>query len=649
MRGLITTALLLLIKLAVAQSPPDSVRIGEVVVTAPLVEKDFIHSRVRMDSMALSSAIFQTMAELLAQNSPVFIKTYGRGSMAVASFRGTAAAHAPVLWNGMPVHSPLRGMADVSLLPVLFTDEVSLFSGAGALNETGGALGGALQLSSRADWHTNNRIQLLTEIGSFGSSSWLGRFQTGKRNFRSVTKGIFDSSRNQFSYYNVGVIPARRDTLKNAAYAKSGILQEFYLRLKEAHMASVRLWYQESQRELPPLMTFEGSHRTEEQNDRQIRGLAEFRNFSHPFNYQLSSGFSYLNLAYFLSSGPMQYINANSVSEEFSQFHQARWSMNIKPRLTLNGTASLQQHRVTVENRIETTSISISQIHADWLLRVQHELTHQLGWYALLRGVWYDDGKVPFVPAAGAHFSHRPGHTFQTKVNLARNFHRPTLNDLYWLPGGNPNLRPEEGWLADLSFRHALPDGVSFAQQLTLFYARIHHWILWQPSPRGAWYWEAGNLREVLSRGIEYQMNGSVTIRSLHLLFNGNLAYTRTTHEDQISSADLSRGKQLIYVPPLLGNLYVAAQYGAWTFKGDLTYTGKRYTQTSMENSLFEHVLTPFWLSSVALERSFTLSSLVVAGRAKIDNLFNVDYQQMLWRPMPGRHYAVSLSIGGVW
>ncbi len=632
-----------------AQEPLDSLKIKEVLVTASAVEADFTQSRIRIDSMALATGLFQTLAELISQNSPVFIKSYGRGSAATASFRGTAAAHAPVLWNGMPIHSPLRGMADVSLLPVLFTDELLLYSGAGALQETGGALGGALYLTNQAEWHLNNRIQLLTEQASFGSSVYLGRLQLGKGNFRSVTKLVHDSSQNRFSYYNVGVLPARTDTLKNAAYTKWGVLQEFYLRFGESHLGSARIWYHESHRDLPPLMTFEGAHRTEQQTDQQIRGLAEFKNFDGPMSYQLSSGFSYLNLAYFLSTGPMHFVNSNTISEELSSFHQARFDAQINPRTRLHGVVGLQQHRVRVENLVQKAGFNVNQTHVETFLRWQQEVNDHFGWFALLRGAWYDDGDLPLVPAAGMHYTLRPRHTYQVKANVAKNYHHPSLNDLYWLPGGNPDLLPEEGWLADLSLRHSTPDGATLTQQLTLFYARIHHWILWQPSPWGAWYWEAANLREVLSRGVEYHLNGRISGGPWKLRYSGNVAYTLSTHQDQVNNADLSRGKQLIYVPKITGNFYTALQRSDWTFKTDISYIGKRYTQSSHASSLFEHVLTPFWLTSVSLERSFAYKTLAMAGRARIENLLNINHQQMLWRPMPGRHYAISLSIGGVW
>src|SRR5690606_22787945 len=63
----------------------------------------------RPDSLQRASMLTTDLSELLTGYSPVFIKSYGRGSSATASFRGTAATHTQIFWNGMNLNSPMRG------------------------------------------------------------------------------------------------------------------------------------------------------------------------------------------------------------------------------------------------------------------------------------------------------------------------------------------------------------------------------------------------------------------------------------------------------------------------------------------------------------------------------------------------------------
>jgi outer membrane cobalamin receptor len=79
--------------------------------------------------------------------------------------------------------------------------------------------------------------------------------------------------------------------------------------------------------------------------------------------------------------------------------------------------------------------------------------------------------------------------------------------------------------------------------------------------------------------------------------------------------------------------------------KTSLNYTGRRYTQSSNEWSHFESVLNPFWLTSAVLEKRFETGNWNISAQLKADNLLNINYQQILWRPMPGRHYSFTLAF----
>ena len=39
----------------------------------------------------------------------------------------------------------------------------------------------------------------------------------------------------------------------------------------------------------------------------------------------------------------------------------------------------------------------------------------------------------------------------QVKGNVAYNYRFPSMNDLYWRPGGNPDVKPEDGYSYDAS------------------------------------------------------------------------------------------------------------------------------------------------------------------------------------------------------
>lgn len=628
-----------------AQRLADTIRIGEVKVLGQRKTEEIGLTKTRPDSMAMVSMATAHLSELLSQYSPVFIKSYGRGSEATASFRGTAASHTKVEWNGMPVNSPMRGSVDLSLFPVLFADDAFLLHGGSSLAESSGALGGSIHLSNNAQWNVIHSINASIERGSFGTGRYMAKVQTGTQKFRSVTRFLYDHSQNDFPFYNVGVLPYRDDTLKNADYSKWAALQEFYLQTGENSMAVVRGWFQKSNRNLPQLMSYEGSGRIEYQDDEQLRAQVEFKNFGKPLKFRYSGGLNHTKLRYFRSSTESGFVNDDALSKENSLYNKMLISRAFGQKINLSASAEANYHWIDTYNEIRQTGYNENRFEAGLMAHFQYKIGPKTGLFALIRSEIYDNKWAPLIPSLGVEFQLSEKQPILLKINASRNYHKPSLNDLYWLPGGNPDLLPEDGKSADMVFSMESKKQGLWKQEITVFASLIDNWIIWQPAANGAWFWEATNVKKVFSRGIEYQAQSRFHIKKVQIFLSGNYAFTLTTNQNAVSSVDQSRGKQLIYIPKHTGNLHGAATLRGWTLKGDLSYTGRRYTQSSNQWSHFESVLNPFWLASAALEKNFNINHLNFTALAKIENLFDTGYQQILWRPMPGRHYSVTLSM----
>ena len=103
-----------------------------------------------IDSATLQQYQQQNIAELISQQLPVFVKSYGVNSLATLSFRGSSAAQSQVLWNGVPLQNAALGLADVSTLPVLLINKVNIVYGGSAALSGSGNVGGALLLENNA-------------------------------------------------------------------------------------------------------------------------------------------------------------------------------------------------------------------------------------------------------------------------------------------------------------------------------------------------------------------------------------------------------------------------------------------------------------------------------------------------------------------
>ncbi len=125
----------------------ESVTLQGVSVAARRVA-DVGREETRIDSLALRESVPLSLADVLGFNSGIYIKDYGRATLATASFRGTSPSHTQVSWNGMRISSPMLGTTDFSMIPSYLIDKASILHGSSSLGEVGGGLGGLIKLTT---------------------------------------------------------------------------------------------------------------------------------------------------------------------------------------------------------------------------------------------------------------------------------------------------------------------------------------------------------------------------------------------------------------------------------------------------------------------------------------------------------------------
>ena len=149
-RTLVPVVLLLALSHPAVTAQERTLRTETVTVRAQRSLRDIGAQKTPLDTTVLRENITNSLADVLSQNSSIFIKSYGRGTLATASFRGTAPSHTQVTWNGMKMNSPMLGMVDFSLIPSYLIDDAALYHGASSVGVTGGGLGGAVSRGTHA-------------------------------------------------------------------------------------------------------------------------------------------------------------------------------------------------------------------------------------------------------------------------------------------------------------------------------------------------------------------------------------------------------------------------------------------------------------------------------------------------------------------
>ena len=76
---------------------------------------------------------------------------------------------------------------------------------------------------------------------------------------------------------------------------------------------------------------------------------------------------------------------------------------------------------------------------------------------------------------------------------------------MYFQPGGNPDLKTEEGYTYDAGMEFQIGHKENYIKgDATVYRSDIDNWIIWLPTHYG--YWEARNVKKVKGKGIELKL-----------------------------------------------------------------------------------------------------------------------------------------------
>ena len=629
-------------------------------------------TETRIDSTALKENIALSMADVLAYNSGLFVKNHGRATLSTVSFRGTSPSHTAVSWNGMDINSPMLGSTDFSLIPAFFIDGATLLHGSSSVGSTGGGLGGAIELDTKPTDGDGLALQYVQGIGSFSTFDEYLRVAYGHDRWHLSTRAVVSTSPNDYTYRNrdkkeniydenhqiIGqYYPKERNV--SGAFRDLHLLQEAYYDAGRRGELSVKLWWAGTNRELPLLTTdySDPSAFENRQRENTFRGVASWDLRGNPWSFKASAGYTYSRLAYDYrrDSGSGQLATmTRSRSTAHTIFASASARRLIGERLTLS--ADLKGHQYLVKSTdinpfAGTAGTDIfgyrkGRTHLTGSTTLRWRPTDRLGLQAIVREEFIADQLSPVIPALFVDYTLISRCNLRLKASGSRNYRYPTLNDLYFLPGGNPRLHYESGWSYDAGaeFTVGSPGRYALSGSATWFDSYIDNWIIWLPTTKG--YFSPRNIRRVHAYGVELKADLTLSLgRGWQLGLDGSFSFTPSINQgERVSDADNSAGRQLPYVPRQSASVNGRLSWHGWTLHYKWLHYSQRFTQSSNEQTLTGH-LPPYYMNSLSLERLFTWRPLDLSVKAAVNNLFNEEYLSVLSRPMPGINFELFFSF----
>lgn len=660
--------LLLLFYLLPALAQEDTLRTVQVQGFRRL--RDTGIQKTTLDTLVLHENISLSMADILTQNSTLFIKSYGRATESTAEFRGTSPSHTQVLWNGMKINSPMLGTLDFSTIPAYFIDEANLYHGASSINLTGGGLGGAVDMRTTPVTQEGIGAQYIQGIGSYDTYDQFLRLTYRDEHWSSSTRATYGTSDNDFPYTNydkkVDVWDSNGNWLSSyhpTEHNRSGyfhdlhLMQDVYYNDLQGNRLGAMVWYTQTLRGLPFLSVDykDDSDFTNEQQFNTLRSVLSWDHTGQAWNLGLRGGYQYQDMGYDYFTTRQQVQTDITRSRSYSQTGylqaDADWTPSSHWLLTAN-VASYYNHVRSWDR--SPFHIGDNYDRGRW----EHQASLQARWRpvtpfsmaVVLRQEMYGSHVVPTIPAFFTDYVlYRPWNLV-AKASVARNYRYPSMDDLYYQPGGNPALSPEQGFTYDGGLDWRIPTRLmDIYGSVTAFDSHISDWIQWLPNTKG--FWQPSNVKRVHSYGTEMSLGLNIRLpRQWTLDLSGNFAYTPSINRGhQLNDNDASYGKQLCYVPRRSANLMGRLGWRSWSLSYRWVHYSERFTTTSNEVNYITGRLKPYYMSDVSLQKQFQWRWMHASVRGVVNNLLGTEYVTVLSHPMAPRNFEIYIELKPQW
>ncbi|MCL3781059.1 TonB-dependent receptor [Prolixibacteraceae bacterium JC049] len=623
--GLISGLILLWGSVSAQDQLNDTVRIDEVRIVSSRLE--YLTNDMRKEKIEkkdLKRFPNNSVAEILQTLTPLNIKSHGSaGASATLSIRGAGSNHTQVNWNGFPINSVTLGSSDLSSIPAGHFDNVSLVYGASGTLFGSGTFGGALNLGTDPRLTTkgfNGALNL--EAGSLNSFG--GGLNLSYANEKMAYSGVLwgKMSDGNFKYYDY---IARKDKKRNNAdWYNHGTIQQLGWALNPTTYIDGGVWMQAKRLNLPSIIGSQEPYE-EMQKDSTLKTFVRLRKRFKRSALAVKSALFFDDTHYTkrLSKGDDYSIN--------SRIKSKRWYADVNYRNYITDWMSWDVAGTFTWINADVTAYGTDKNEYDWALinalkfykdRWSGQVSMRKEWNTAFNSDWLLGGNVgyQFIPQR-----------LKAVAAFSQKFRKPTFNDRYWIPGGNKDLKPEDGnsWELNIEANLIEEKNIKWKALLSGYKSSIENMIVWRP--QGA-VWSPENYMEVDNQGIDLSTQAQFKFRKI----DWSSQFSILVNDSKVKNTE--ENQKMFYAPKFSWSWNNSIQYNGFLLGIQNSYTASRYYDNKEK-------LDDFALMHVWVEKGLTVGQLNVVVKGKVSNILNKEYELVRSYPMPGRQWEMNVAI----
>ena len=649
-----------------AQGRLDSVQhVREVVVVSRPAMREVVPSQ-KLNGEQLERLNNQSVADALRYFSGIQLKDYGGvGGIKTVNIRSMGTHHLGISYDGVALGNAQNGQIDLGQFSLDNVEEITLYNGQkSAIFQPASDFGhaGAIYIRTRMPQFQGSEKHHLRLKAQYGSSDMF-RFTTlweqklGERVSSSLSAGgLTASGKYKFRYERR--YPDGSTAWDTTAVRQNGDIHaeriegNLYGRISQGSW-QLKGYLYNSARGIPGAIVNNVWRRGERQQDLNTFVQAAFdKNVGEGFSTRWIAKYAYYNTHYvnndttqlpvdnrykqqelYVSTANVLELLPNwsaSLSYDFkwNKLNADTWNFAFPTRISnlVSLATAIDYKHLKAQGSVLATFINDrTSPHASYLSPLTSHLSK-------------------LTPALFVNVYPFSGTFFSVRAYVKQSFRMPTFNDLYYTDMGNANLMPESALQYDAGFalnKHFERGFVRHAEMhFDAYYNTVHDKIV--AYPKGQQFrWTMLNLGKVHIKGIDVEAEADCALgRELTATLRGQ--YTYQDARDVTDPATSYYQDQIPYIPWHSGSAIVGLNYRNLSLNYSFIYAGERYDE--QENILYNH-MEPWYTSDLGLRYEFSAGQTKFVVQANVNNVLDQDYEVIVNYPMPGRNYAISLSV----
>lgn len=573
------------------------------------------------DSIQKQFFVAQDATALLEANSNTYVRNYGLSNLSTLSIRGSSVAQTNVVWNGVPIQNTMLGLTDLSTVPNFFFDKMSVYPS--GFNQKGSvqSIAGRLDLANKNTF-TEKRIWRSVLLGgaeSFGNVLFGAKVGVTSQKWNAQLKYYNRQGQNKYSFFNR--YNNALDTISHSYAWQEQLLADVGYKLNDNNIFSFHFWRIKNKREIAPLAFGNNEERAE--NNTITRFGATHKFVKGKILVNSAAGLTIDSFRYddgLINLQSLARVRNIPLSTSSTYFFNKKSDIGI----SYNGQFSFYEQKDR-DAALSQNGVQVFYNNSNLWKGIQLNTFVQQQFASI--------GKNPLT--YGARLGKNVGKNHFVYASYNTNYRLPTLNELYYFPGGNENLLPESAKSFEIGGRLSFKKkGFSVINNLALYSRFVEDWILWS----GAAIFFPDNIAEVWSRGVENNLSIRYAKKNWSFRNDFLFAYNRATSEEAYFVNDQSVGKQIPYVPRTSWRNNFYASRNQFSFQLNYSYTGYRFL--TRDESEF---VDPYYLLNTFVGYKRVIKKLQFELQFRVNNITNQDYESMRGRIMPRRNFGVSL------